>query len=145
MESTVLPINILCFALAWPWKASWTGEAAGESGVFDLDDFYSVQVVKQIRITTSASANPQGNGTGCTSNSAEWFFLRWKLRWICSFLAWAGKAGACVHHVQGLAQSSIRKRKQVTSVRQGLSHLTRCSGQDLMGGMALLITLIKIG
>lgn len=102
--------------------------------VFDLDDFYSVQVVKQIRITTSASANPRGIGAGCTSNSAAWFFLRWKLRWICSFLAWAGKAGACVHHVQGLAQSFIRKRKQVTSVRQGLSYLAECSGQDLKGG-----------
>lgn len=46
------------------------GEATGESKVFDLDDFYSVQVVKQIRITTRASENPQGNRAGCVSHSA---------------------------------------------------------------------------
>lgn len=35
-------------------------EATRESMGFDLDGFYSVQVVKQIRITWSASENTQG-------------------------------------------------------------------------------------
>lgn len=73
-ESAMPPINILCFMLAWPWRASWAGEATGESKLFDWDDFYSVQVVKQIRITTSAPENPQGNHAGRTSDSAGWLF-----------------------------------------------------------------------
>lgn len=61
---TAFPINILYFMLAWPGEASWKWGKLWESRVFDLDGFYSVQAMKRIRITTSASGNPQGGHAG---------------------------------------------------------------------------------